>query len=375
MLIPLVMKHATGAGADPDSQQIGSTQIDIVRGKGRGLIILLHGPPGSGKTSTAETIAAYTRRPLYSITCGDLGTSPTGVERKLKEHTDRAYRWGCVLLLDEADVFLTRRDWRDMERNALVSTFLRQLEYYSGILFLTTNRVGVVDEAFKSRIHISLRYPRVQLQETLKIWENTLNRIESDNKKANIKVRFDREALNNFAEKHYRQHEKSETTWNGRQIRNAFQTALALGYHDRERELRKAGLTEEEAAASGERKWMRVKLTVKNFQSIAKTAREFEDYLVSVRGQDSDLARESQLRDDSHDIDSPWLQKEYGRTRDGRGGGRGAGLLTTPTQRRGVSDRGGGSASGRASRRPRSEEEDNLGDEDDILDEDLSDDD
>lgn len=92
-----------------------------MRGKGRGLIILLHGPPGSGKTSTAETLAAYTQRPLYSITCGDLGTNPSDVERNLVIHTTRAHKWDCLLLLDEADVFVSRRDWRDTERNALVS--------------------------------------------------------------------------------------------------------------------------------------------------------------------------------------------------------------------------------------------------------------
>jgi SpoVK/Ycf46/Vps4 family AAA+-type ATPase len=110
---------------EPESGRQGttnrSTQIDIVRGKGQGLIILLHGPPGSGKTSTAETLAAYSRRPLYPITCGDLGTDADNVESSLVEHTERAQRWGCILLLDEADVFLSRRDWRDTERNALVS--------------------------------------------------------------------------------------------------------------------------------------------------------------------------------------------------------------------------------------------------------------
>lgn len=116
LLVALVNSHASGLqrGKERDrnpEKAMKLTQIDIVRGKGQGLIILLHGPPGSGKTSTAETIAAYTRRPLYSITCGDIGTEPTVVENKLLEHTRRADRWGCVLLLDEADVFLVQRDW------------------------------------------------------------------------------------------------------------------------------------------------------------------------------------------------------------------------------------------------------------------------
>lgn len=79
------------------------------------------GPPGSGKTSTAETIAAYTGRPLYAITCGDLGTSAKELEKNLLRHTSLAQKWGCVLLLDEADVFLGSRTYNDMHRNAVVS--------------------------------------------------------------------------------------------------------------------------------------------------------------------------------------------------------------------------------------------------------------
>ena len=124
LLTALVRSHTTGAevNLDLDVPTEASTQIDIVRGKGRGLIVLLHGPPGSGKTSTAETLAAFTKRPLYSITCGDLGAELIDVEKALTLHTTRAQQWGCVLLLDEADVFLTRRDFRDTVRNGLVSS-------------------------------------------------------------------------------------------------------------------------------------------------------------------------------------------------------------------------------------------------------------
>ncbi|KAI3571209.1 hypothetical protein IWW34DRAFT_770457 [Fusarium oxysporum f. sp. albedinis] len=300
-----------------------STQIDIVRGKGQGLIILLHGPPGSGKTSTAETLAAYSRRPLYPITCGDLGVDPDSVERSLIEHTERAQRWGCILLLDEADVFLSRRDWRDTNRNALVSVFLRQLEYYSGILFLTTNRVGVIDEAFKSRIHVSLAYPTIRLKETLEIWEGILDRLTRDNKTTKIKVKFDRSALLIWADRHYRAHEPMNTAWNGRQIRNAFQLAISLGHHDRDSNLAAAGMTNAQAIASGEKKWTAVRLTTANFNNIAKTARDFEDYLHATRGDDSEIAKTLALRHDEQSDDvggysrSTPAQKDYqGRRRE-----------------------------------------------------------
>ena len=67
--------------------------------------------------------------------------------------------WNCVVLLDEADVFLEQRGLEDLNRNALVSAFLRVVEYFEGILILTTNRVGTCDEAFKSRIQLALHYP------------------------------------------------------------------------------------------------------------------------------------------------------------------------------------------------------------------------
>ena len=96
--------------------------MDIVRGKGKGLIILLHGVPGVGKTSTAECVAAQTGRPLLSITCGDIGATAELVEIRLNTYFDMAHKWGCVLLLDEADVFLARREkGGDLQRNGIVS--------------------------------------------------------------------------------------------------------------------------------------------------------------------------------------------------------------------------------------------------------------
>ncbi|KAH7153528.1 hypothetical protein EDB81DRAFT_882464 [Dactylonectria macrodidyma] len=321
LLVALVDNHTSGFQRRQERFKKGmkvpdNAQIDLVPGKGQGLIILLHGPPGSGKTSTAETIAAYTRRPLYAITCGDLGLDPESVEKQLSNHALRAEKWGCVLLLDEADVFLVSRTHRELMRNALVSVFLRQLEYYSGILFLTTNRPGTLDEAFKSRIHVSLRYAELDLDSTRRMWNNILSRLETENKTADIKVKFDRQKLLDFAEQHYKKRQKDGKSWNGRQVRNAFQTALALGHFDRQKDIKASGQTIEEVVKTGKKKWMTVKLTKTNFQSIARTMHEFEDYIVKLRGKDSETAREGEVRDDYYDPD-PVVEparKNYGAT-------------------------------------------------------------
>lgn len=106
-------------------------------------IAVLHGPPGTGKTLTAEGISELLKCPLYMASAGELGTDSRFLEHELQKILDICHTWGAILLLDEADVFLEKRNMQDIHRNALVSIFLRQLEYFQGILFLTTNRVEV----------------------------------------------------------------------------------------------------------------------------------------------------------------------------------------------------------------------------------------
>jgi SpoVK/Ycf46/Vps4 family AAA+-type ATPase len=122
LLVALVENHRSEIKGGPEGVERSQPlpQMDIVRNKGQGICILLHGPPGVGKTSTAETIAAYTKRPLYSLTCGDMGFYTSGMENELEKHLALANKWGCVLLLDEADVFLMARDWQNTYRNASV---------------------------------------------------------------------------------------------------------------------------------------------------------------------------------------------------------------------------------------------------------------
>ncbi|KAL3420930.1 hypothetical protein PVAG01_07375 [Phlyctema vagabunda] len=229
----MVNSHSHGAqNSERRDLGIGST-MDLVRGKGKGLIILLHGEPGVGKTSTAECVADLTKRPLFPITCGDIGETASEVQRSLDYNFQLAHKWGCVLLLDEADVFLSERTKDDIRRNSVVSVFLRTLEYYSGILFLTTNRVGTFDPAFKSRIHMSLYYPRLDIMATVNIYKLLLKRTAEQQKKTKVEFHIKPKEITKFARSHFKQLDSQGLgTWNGRQIRNAFQTAIALVEYD-----------------------------------------------------------------------------------------------------------------------------------------------
>lgn len=162
------------------SHQIESEKgTDLIHRKGNGLIILLHGGPGTGKTFTAESVAEIAQKPLFCVTCGDIGTKPEEVEKYLESVLYLGKTWGCVVLIDEAEVFLEQRSLDNLERNALVSVFLRVLEYYEGILILTTNRVGTFDEAFKSRILLSLHYEKLSNGQRKKIWRGFINHLEA----------------------------------------------------------------------------------------------------------------------------------------------------------------------------------------------------
>ncbi|KAJ2984565.1 hypothetical protein NUW58_g5996 [Xylaria curta] len=273
---------------DRNLSLINRDKTDVVRGKGRGLIILLHGVPGVGKTSTAgqldqlfdyilealadeylpECVADLFRRPLFQITSGDLGTTAREVEDALEENFSLASRWNSILLIDEADVFLAERTKEDFVRNSLVAVFLRMMEYYAGVLFLTTNRVGVFDEAFTSRVHISLYYPPLDRKSTLQIFQKNWDRINTRYKEAGRVIDIDTAEITEFAIDYFENNR--EGRWNGRQIRNAFQSALALA------ELDASGTDDFLDESDNNRP---VVLGRKSFDTVAKAYKGFIDYL------------------------------------------------------------------------------------------------
>ena len=152
------------------------------------------------------------KAPLYMMSAGDLGLDSSAVESSLSNVLEMASKWNAILLLDEADVFLEQRSSHDLERNKLVSIFLRILEYYEGILFLTTNRVENIDAAFQSRIHISMHYDELSYSSRRHVWENL---VTASKRKDHGFRDFELDALGDWK-------------LNGREIKNVLKTAQLL---------------------------------------------------------------------------------------------------------------------------------------------------
>ncbi|KAL8702970.1 MAG: hypothetical protein Q9201_003853 [Fulgogasparrea decipioides] len=232
---------------------------DIIAGKGAGLVTLLHGPPGTGKTLTAECVAEAFSKPLLHVTCGEVGTHAHMLEERLMKVFDDAVTWGAILVLDEADVFLQERDYENLERNALVSIFLRTLEYFNGVLFLTTNRVGTFDQAFQSRIHITLGLPTLDQSRRTEVWMLFLEELAKSQRLSSGQLdELQDQVIQTW----------SRQSLNGRQIRNSVRTALLVA--EKKKEI----------------------VSKKHFETVLRIGKEFENYMfILKKGEADELSR------------------------------------------------------------------------------------
>ncbi|KAI0809847.1 hypothetical protein GGR55DRAFT_679077 [Xylaria sp. FL0064] len=233
---------------------------DFIQGKGEGQIFLLHGPPGTGKTFTAGM----------------------DNEKLFRRDTDI----DAIVLLDEADVYLEQRSAHDLRRNSIVSIFLRAMEYFQGILFLTTNRVGHLDEAFMSRIHVSIGYEPLDDDSRDKIWDNLFRKLKEDHKNGGPEILYEYDA---------KQYVKKDLTvkkleWNGHEIRNAFQTAVALAVFD-SKMAREKGANEEDSIPE---------IKEKHLTQVVNMSAAFKQYIIATHEdvEDADRAYKIGIRHD-----------------------------------------------------------------------------
>ncbi|KAG6890520.1 hypothetical protein C0995_007720 [Termitomyces sp. Mi166 len=207
LVLPLNRKDLLRSLVEAHHRELGFD--DFIKGKGHGLVINLFGPPGVGKTFSAEATSEHVKRPLYVVGGGDLGTRAADMDVILERIFSVATAWKAIVLIDEfSGRRLEQRSLHDLERNAMVAVFLCHVEYYRGILFLTTNRVQAFDEAFLSRIHVALHFYELSQTSKEQVWTAFIGKLR-------VQHSITPEQIKELATRNI----------NGRQIKNAVRTA------------------------------------------------------------------------------------------------------------------------------------------------------
>lgn len=111
------------------------------------------------------------------MSVGELSSDAAELERQLINVFHTATAWNALLLLDESDVFLQSRSQTSLERNRLVGVFLRKLESFAGVLFLTTNLIHNFDEAVLNRVHLRTKFDDLDKNARRTVLVNLLKRI------------------------------------------------------------------------------------------------------------------------------------------------------------------------------------------------------
>jgi len=154
----------------------------------KGVAILLHGLPGTGKTATAEMIAKATGRSVYHV---DIAASKSfwfGESEKLFKKIFTDYRRMCetedrkpILLFNEADALFSKRRNVDtggncaQTENALQNILLEEMETLDGILIATTNLTENLDDAFERRFLFKIKFGKPTTEAKKNIWKSKLN--------------------------------------------------------------------------------------------------------------------------------------------------------------------------------------------------------
>jgi SpoVK/Ycf46/Vps4 family AAA+-type ATPase len=144
-------------------------------GLGRSFIVLLNGPPGTGKSLSAGIIAAEIGLPLYRIDVSRIFDRYVGeTEKNLVRLFEEAAADRAALLFDEADSLFSRRvdvkDAGDRHANNQVNVLLECIERHEGLVLLTTNLKSGMDQALLRRITYKLEFVRPDAAEREALW-------------------------------------------------------------------------------------------------------------------------------------------------------------------------------------------------------------
>lgn len=179
---PLVQLHELALRARHRDQVLGDWRLSAGGGRGRGVLGLFAGDSGTGKTLSAEVVAAELGLDLYVVQLSSIVDKYVGeTEKNLERIFTEADRTDAVLLFDEADSVFGKRsevkDSHDRYANMESSYLLQRLESFDGIALLTTNLRANIDEAFTRRLDLVIDFPFPDADQRLALWRHALTHV------------------------------------------------------------------------------------------------------------------------------------------------------------------------------------------------------
>ncbi|MET8974291.1 ATP-binding protein [Streptomyces sp. NPDC004539] len=171
--------HELALRARHREQVLGRWGMRPGGGRGRGVIALFAGESGTGKTMSAEVVAADLGMDLYVVDLSTVVDKYVGeTEKNLERIFTEASAVNAVLLFDEADAIFGKRsevkDAHDRHANIESAYLLQRMESFDGIAVLTTNLRANLDEAFTRRLDVVADFPVPDAGQRLALWERCL---------------------------------------------------------------------------------------------------------------------------------------------------------------------------------------------------------
>ncbi|MFJ2215145.1 ATP-binding protein [Streptomyces sp. NPDC101062] len=179
---PLEQLHELAVRSRNRDRVLGDWRLSAGGGRGRGVLGLFAGGSGTGKTLSAEVVAAELGLDLYVVQLSSIVDKYVGeTEKNLERIFTEADRTDAVLLFDEADAVFGKRsevkDAHDRYANMESAYLLQRLESFDGIALLTTNLRGNIDEAFTRRLDLVIDFPFPDQPQRLALWRHSLKHV------------------------------------------------------------------------------------------------------------------------------------------------------------------------------------------------------
>lgn len=146
---------------------------------GVGIAALFAGPSGTGKTMAAQVLARSLDLQLFKVDLANVLNKYVGeTEKRLRSVFERCQRSNVMLFFDEADALFGHRvqtkDAQDRFANIEIDYLLQQMESYSGIAVLATNRKGELDQGFLRRLRFVVDFMPPSPAERARLWKLAL---------------------------------------------------------------------------------------------------------------------------------------------------------------------------------------------------------